>query len=465
MQFWPMILSAALTSGDPSSLLVGAPTAAGDLGEAITVTLDDAVIADAPAEMAFREWELVDPYGDPLDYIETSDVLQALVQMYGPTLPLGARVGAALTVSGVSGTGAGAYVGLRRDAAGLVAEHSYRSSTTWSSWASGQPNSLTRTAVMQLMQGNSAVGGRISVSTRDASGRPSRIASATTNPASANISGRHTRIALLWGTTTTGLAADADVTAALKLFALQGGAAPGTERDALAAPSPISVPTETTIDIGVIGHSIAVGTVLDSVHAGNPLPSGWTLTDNGAAVTDWPSGTGGRHCSILPYLVDELGALSATGGQIVRRATTGQDLGQSSNADVQLNDLVADFAALGTTPDLLFVWYGANDAQSVAEADAYEVRLAEWQTILHEIWPDTIVVLMGERTASSTSWPQIADGTIEAARATVAGGLGSWLHVPPDGTTWTLSDGIHLNQAGFQAATIDAVADIAAAYP
>jgi lysophospholipase L1-like esterase len=466
MQFWPMILSTVLSSGDPSSLLVGAPAATGDLGEAIAVTIDDAVIADNPAEMAYREWALVDTYGDPLDHIETTDLLQALVQLYGPTLPVGARVGTALTVNGVAGTGSGAYVGLRRDTAGIVAEHSYRSSTTWTSWSSGQANSLTRTAIMQLMQGNSASGGRIGVSTRDASGRISRIPSASTNPSSANISGRHTRIAMMWGTTTSGLiAGDALIEAALKLSATPSGYALGVERDAPATPSPIDVSAATKVNVGMIGHSIMVGTVIDTVHGGNPVPAGFDLLDNGTAYTDWQSGTGGRHCSILPYVVDELVSLSATGGHLVRRATTGQDLGQSSNADVALNAMIQDFETLGVTPDIVIVWFGANDGQTAEEVDAYAVRLAEWQVILREVYPDAIVALMGEWSAYAPGWPYVADGSIDVVKADVAGDLpSSWIHIPADPVTWTLADGIHLTRAGYEAAASDLVTDLATAF-
>lgn len=201
--------------------------------------------------------------------------------------------------------------------------------------------------------------------------------------------------------------------------------------------------------IAVIGHSMGNGTVTDGTWSGAAVQGGWTLRTAGANAANYPTGNSPGQ-GMLPYLVEEAIAQGAVSGDryIIRRATNGATLGSTTDANIA--GLRDDVAALGVgDPDVICVWLGANDAQDTTERDQYTAStgLERVVRLLREEFPDSVILLMGERTSDSGQYPHIADGTIEAEKQSLAAAFPYVRYVDP--TSVDLADAIHPSAAGY----------------
>lgn len=412
-------LFADITSSDDPNSLLTASAAGGDTNDAVVASLAGSVAAATVPTFAYFEWDLKDVFGDALPSISQADILQIIAQLHDDYLPTDAIIGVALTLGGMAAPDQGVWAGLINVSGSLFAAHS----TYVSSWAAlsiaSTAENLARAAHGQALQANGLSTLRFSCHPRDAANEVSRTNATATSPATAGAGGDWTKIAITFGAAGTGLASAADITAAAKLIALDLRELSGIDRYTLPTPS-VSTPAAGNYNVMFIGHSMSVGTQADTDYGGNAIASGgiagtWAVYDGGSTIATWP--TGGPECSLMPYFLEYLEDEGVTGGSLVRSGTSGATLGSTAVSEGHLVQAFANFTTLGVEPDVVLIWYGANDAQT-DEADLYLPRLRATVKIIRHQYPDAIIILLGERTDTPASYPELSE--IEAHKATVA---------------------------------------------
>lgn len=416
----------------------------------VQATFDGAVSAGSIGNMARVVFPLKDIFGNELASISPTDGILIMVQMLDVGLPGACRIGVSLQ----DGTGAsstnGMYAGVEKHVTnGYFAQRSQSPATgVWASASSATSADFIATSwVGKFVRGNTASNMTFNVFPWDASGQPSRITAAAPAVATGNGAANYTHLALRFGCSSA-LGSAAVVRVAVKAFLFDPRTASGTLQYALPAPT-LSPPGVGTYDFAIVGHSKANGFYSDVRYAGNAistdLSGSWTFYDDNVSQATWPTGAGFEQ-SILPRLMVELEALGVTGGNVYRRATNGQQL-VGTAFDSELGQVVQDMFNRGHTPRAFIVWHGANDAQTVAEADEFLVRLRLIVRIIRSRFPNTHIILLGEHVIAS-GYSEIA--TIQTHKETVAGefaGVSFVSATSPSNITLGVDD-IHPDAAG-----------------
>lgn len=144
-----------------------------------------------------------------------------------------------------------------------------------------------------------------------------------------------------------------------------------------------------------LGDSNSKGTQVDPAWAGQPVPSGYTYLHNGVPSATWPAGSNpapGKG----PYLVD---LADDNEGWYIRRGTSGATSSWGAYVAGQWAGALGDVAALGGSPDLVVLDYGANDSRSLAASDAYEGNVSALVDAILAEWPGVDIVLARETTS------------------------------------------------------------------
>lgn len=125
--------------------------------------------------------------------------------------------------------------------------------------------------------------------------------------------------------------------------------------------------------VAVIGQSNAGDVPLqsgdDPVWRLAPVQGGATVVWNGAAIVTYP-----RRPGPIPYLVQRMQAAGVPNPVVVVRSVGGQAI-VPFMVDQRTPMAVADLAALGLEPDAIMYVQGETDAQTAANAAAYQGRL------------------------------------------------------------------------------------------
>lgn len=148
----------------------------------------------------------------------------------------------------------------------------------------------------------------------------------------------------------------------------------------------------------ILGDSNGNGTVAGPA-AGQAIPVGWTIVDQGVTLTQYPAVATGP----LPHLVQALGAT----GVIVREAENGRAAWEVTGMEGMLRDARLAWDALGVEPDLIWWVLGANDSQGT-EPDVFPENMRRWAAVAHHLFPTAAVVFHGERTTDTGQYPGLA---------------------------------------------------------
>lgn len=434
------------SSSNGQSIVPGGFAAAGDDNEFVAATLTNGVDASAVGAMGYVEWTIKDALGADLSSISEIELLSALCQFLDARLPTGARIGVALTVGGMAAPDQGIVAGYQGTDTGVQSWHTVFTTSWVAASVGGANDKLARTAQLQVLRGNALTSTRISSSLRLADDDPSKLA-ATTSPGTLAAGGAFTKIALLFGTTGA-LGAAVNVTAAVKSFLLGLSAISGIARRSRAAPT-IRKPSSGSYGIVLLGHSMAHATVVGN-QASTAVNAGFTYWNLGTSDANWDAGSSPGH-SLSAKLLDDVDAIVGnTGGYLVRRSASGAQLAATSVADGHLGDAEYDVADQSLAdPDLVVVWYGANDANGTEQQSLdYLTALRRFIRLIRDQWPNAVIVLPSEHASSGYTYLP----NIEAAKVTVSSEFDHVYHVIYDyQTAGQAADGIHPNADGYDA--------------
>lgn len=140
-----------------------------------------------------------------------------------------------------------------------------------------------------------------------------------------------------------------------------------------------------------LGHSIVNGNGSDARWSGLPVPCRYRHA--GTDYTAWLDAP-----SVPPYLV----ARMARPCTIVVRAAGGAEIGAVVNTHWPAAQ--ADLAALGATPDHVYLWIGENDAADSGEHAAFVAALEPLLDSIETTYPSAHIYLI-ETVPSETAFP------------------------------------------------------------
>lgn len=419
---------ADIVDSDQKTLVSGTPAATGDDDEGIEFVAEDGVAATTVGAMSFWEWDLVDWLGEELDSVTAADLVRVLVQHLDAILPLGLRIGVALTDLGMGNSPqAGFAVGIQHHAANssYYAWFSTLVAGTWAAVSTAtQPDPLTRGVEGVVVRDTVAGRLRVGAIPYDATGlQLPRTTTSNLNGTTAAADGTYTRIALLVGTSAN-LAAPATVRAAIKSLLARVQEIPRILRKAPPTVVP-RFPSDGAFHLGVAGDSYAVafnaGSALSGQATSTGLAETWAIRFAGATITTWPTSTvGAPNVGMVGYLLPLFEAWSGnTGGVVIRRGTSGDAIGDlTEEYDPDLGGILnADCVALGTNRlDAFVLFCGTNDASSAGDTARFPDRLRRYIEMVRDHSPHC-VIYVPVTTPDVGTFPHIA--TVEAAKATV----------------------------------------------
>lgn len=447
---------------DPRPVLSTTPTLdANDVAGTVTslglgrlrVALQNAASATAlPHSMALFEFSIRDVLGRALsdaDDLDLGDIVSLSVWSTSAVAPTDVILCCGLSANTVdNSTDVGVAVFLVASSGSWNVQHSFATGTTWGAkTAATQTSALCVGAQLQLIMGTAGTQARLSGIAVDASGSPLGGTNFGTTPASVTGQADYDRgfIGVGWATGVGGTPANFDI--GVSALLLRPREVAGFRPFDLPAPS--AAPA-TYSKIALVSHSMGNGTVVDATYSGAAVAAGWDFFEHTTSTDPYPAGTT-PAVGMVPYLMIEADAFArpATGTKwVVRESTNGQKLGDTG-ADLRVGDSFAACAARGADPDLVIVWYGANDAQDAAEAALFTGPhgLERLVKMLRFEFPDAVIALLGERTADAGTYPYVADGTFNTLKQALAARYPYVVYV--DATGITLTDSIHPNAAGY----------------
>jgi lysophospholipase L1-like esterase len=421
---WQTYAYADSTAEDLKTLL-SAVSATGDDGEGIEFTVADAVAATTVGAMAYIEWPMLDLFGAAAA-ASSAELVRAVVQMLDGTIPEGLRIGVAVTVGPIASATVGLAVGLQHHAPNdSIYAWESRLASTWAAINTAPiPDNQARGCVLAASRDESTNRAKVSAIPFDFDGYESSIAGGTTSVPSTNADadGDYTHISLLVGTSAA-LAADTVVRACVKSLVANLRDTTGFARKA--APTVVPrLPSDGAYRILVVGHSYVNAFNASSALSGQATSTGltnsWTIRDDGATITTWPTAGVSPNVGFIGYMLDQFDAVSGnTGGVMVRRAQNGDALGDLAELYFPMmgDAQIADCQAVGVDEfDLVIVYAGTNDAGDAGDTGRYPDRLRRYIEFIRDHSPHAVIIVPMEEPDSGT-FTLIA--TIEAAKATV----------------------------------------------
>lgn len=418
----------------------------------LRVALQNAGTATAlPPSMALFEFSLKDVLGrslDDADDLDLGDVISLSVWASSVVAPTDVILCCGLAAGAVDNTDVGVATFLVASSGSWNVQHSSATGGAWAAkTAATQTSNLCKGAQLQLIMGTAGTQSRLSGIAMDASVNPLSGANFGTTPASVTSQADYDRgyIGVGWATGVGGTPADLDI--GVSALLLRPREVAGFHPFDL--PAPAGAPA-TYSKILLIAHSMGNGTVTDPTYSGAAVQTGWDLFEHTTSTDPYPAGTS-PAVGMTAHLVDEAIAFArpASAGWLVREATNGMKLGDTG-ADLRVGDSFQATAARGADPDLIILWYGANDAQDAAELAFYTNRahgLERLVKMLRYEYPDAVIVLPGERTTDAVVYEFIADGSINAEKQRIAAIYPYVYYVDAAGIA--LTDSIHPSAAGY----------------
>lgn len=403
-----------------------------------------------PPAMALFEFDIKDLLGRALndaDDLDLGDVICLSAWSTSAVAPTDLLFCVGLSAGTVDNTDVGVAAFGVASSGSWNAQHSSATGGVWAAKTAATQTSPNCVGVqLQLIMGTAGTQSRLSAIAMDASGNPLGGTNFGTTPASVTSQADYDRgfVGVGWATGVGGTPADFDV--GVSMLLLRPREVAGFRPFDL--PVPAAAPA-TYSKILLISHSMGNGTVVDPTYSNAAVQTGWDFYEHTTSTDPYPAGTS-PAVGMTAHLVDETIAFTrpASTGWLVRESTNGMKLGDTG-ADLRVGDAAQATSARGDDPDLIILWFGANDAQDAAEAAFFTGPhgLERLVKMLRYEYPDAVIVLPGERTTDAVVYEFVADGTLNNHKQTLAARYPYVYYV--DATGIALTDTIHPSAAGY----------------